>query len=363
MIRSPGRINLLGEHTDYNDGFVLPASIDMAIYLAISKRQDRKINIHALDLDQSVTFDPENLDHSPMHWPDYFAGIIHEMQVLGHTFPGVDCVFAGDIPIGAGLSSSAAIEGAFGYALNSLYGLVITPIDLVKICQRAENDFVGVQCGVMDQYINIFGRKRHVIRLDCRSLLLEYYPFNSDRYHLVLCDTCIKHQLADTDYNTRRQQCAKTVEALRRFDPHIEALRDVSMHFLDAHAEAISEELYRRSRFVIRENFRVLNGCRDLQNENLTAFGEKMFLSHEGLKSDYEVSIPELDILVDLSRNFDGVLGARMMGGGFGGCTITMVEADKIENYKLYIQKAYNEKTGKEIKIYSCNISGGVSVI
>jgi len=363
LVRSPGRVNLLGEHTDYNDGFVLPAAIDMAIYLAVRERADQKIDIHAIDVGQSITLDLANMEHSNLRWPDYFSGIISELHKAGHILNGVDCAFAGDLPIGKGLASSAALEGAFGYALNTLFGLGITPIDLVKIGQRAENNFVGVKCGVMDQYINIFGRKGRVIRLDCRSLLLEYYPFKSDKYQIALCDTGIRHRLEDTAYNKRRQECEESVSILRRFDPHIEALRDVSMHFLDSHSGALTDELYRRSRYVIRENFRVLNGCRDLQNDNLTAFGEKMFLSHEGLKSDYEVSIPELDILVDLSKDFKGVIGARMMGAGFGGCTITLIEKDRLAEFKTFIEKTYRTKTGKKLNVYLSRIESGVDTV
>ncbi len=363
IVRSPGRVNLLGEHTDYNEGFVLPAAIDRAIYLAVAERPDRKIVIHSLDFNQSVTIDLENPEHSPLRWPDYFTGVVSELAAINHTVNGVDCVFGGDIPIGAGLASSAALEGGFGYALNSLFDLGITPINLVKIGQRAENNFVGVRCGVMDQYINIFGREGRVIRLDCRSLLLEYYPFSSDRYQLILCDTGIKHELSKTDYNKRRQQCEESVKILKRFDTHIKTLRDVSMHFLDTHADALSAELYQRSSFVIRENFRVLNGCRDLQNQDYNAFGNKMFLSHTGLRDDFQVSIPELDLLVEKSGEFDGVIGARMMGAGFGGCTITLIKVEKVKEFERYIKKAYRQKTGKTLKIYICSIKGGVSVI
>jgi len=363
IVRSPGRVNLLGEHTDYNEGFVLPAAIDRAVYLAVDERQDGKIVVHSLDFDQKATIDPEKPEHSPLHWPDYFTGVISELAALNHTVNGIDCVFGGDIPVGAGLASSAALEGGFGYALNNLFDLGITPINLVKIGQRAENNFVGVRCGVMDQYINVFGRKGRVIRLDCRSLLLEYYPFNSDRYQLVLCDTGIKHDLSKTDYNKRRQQCEASVKILQRFDTHIKTLRDVSMHFLDTHADALSAELYQRSSFVIRENFRVLNGCRDLQNQDYDAFGKKMFLSHAGLRDDFQVSIPELDLLVEASQDLEGVIGARMMGAGFGGCTITMIEVDKVKEFERYIKKTYKQKTGKTLKIYTCSIEGGVSVI
>ncbi len=362
IVRSPGRINLLGEHTDYNEGFVLPGAIDRAVYLAVGERRDRKFEIHAIDRREKILLDPEHLERTPMHWPDYFSGVLNEFFKLGHKFDGVNCVFSGDLPIGKGLSSSAALEGAFGYALNALYELGVTPVELVRIGQRAENNFVGAACGVMDQYANIFGRRGHVIRLDCRSLLLEYYPFETKNIRIVLCDTGISHKLEQTGYNDRRRQCEEAVAILKKFDRHIKTLRDLSLHFLDSHAGALTDVLYRRSSYVVRENFRVLNGCRDLQNQDLAAFGEKMYLSHEGLKNDYEVSIPELDILVEYSREYSGVIGSRMMGGGFGGCTINLVDAAIVGNYIEDITRFYQIQTGRALATYLTQLESGVGI-
>jgi galactokinase len=362
IVRSPGRVNLIGEHTDYNNGFVLPAAIDKAIFMAVSRRTDNELHFVALDLDNSYQGSIDRLERSPLHWPDYLLGVIQQIQSLGHSLGGFNCVFGGDIPLGAGMSSSAALECATAFALNQLFGLKLDPLTMVKLSQKAENVFVGLQCGIMDQFASMFGRRNHVIRLDCQSLEYVYFPFNTEGIRIVLLDTGVKHSLASSEYNTRRQQCEAGVKLVRSHYPDINSLRDVTLSMLEAFVEPVDALVYRRCRYVVEENARLLTATEDLQKGDLAAFGQKMFASHQGLSHDYEVSCEELDFLVGQVKDDPGVIGARMMGGGFGGCTINLVKEAAIDGLVERITPVYREAMNLELKAYIGTIENGTSL-
>jgi len=363
IVRSPGRVNLIGEHTDYNNGFVLPAAIDKAICMAVSARADKELHIVALDLDSSFRGSVDRLERSPLHWPDYLQGVIQQIQALGHELGGFNCVFGGDIPLGAGMSSSAALECATAFALNELFGLGLDPLTMVKLSQKAENVFVGLQCGIMDQFASMFGRRNHVIRLDCQSLEYVYFPFNTEGILIALLDTGVKHTLASSEYNTRRQQCEAGVRLVQAHYPNVSSLRDVTLPMLETLVAPVDALVYRRCRYILEENARLLAGTEDLQRGDLAAFGRKMFASHEGLSHDYEVSCEELDFLVDQVRDDPGVIGARMMGRGFGGCTINLVKEAAIDGLIERITPVYREAMKLELKVYIGQIENGTSFV
>ncbi len=332
IVRSPGRVNLIGEHTDYNNGFVLPAAINKAIFMATSRRDDKEIHILSLDLDRTFVADLDHIFSSSLHWPDYLLGVVQQIQALGHDVGGFNCVFGGDIPLGAGMSSSAALECPVPSQRTGLH-LGLDPLTMVKLSQRAENDFVGVKCGIMDQFASMFGRRNHVIRLDCQSLDFAYIPFNTEGIRIVLFDTNVKHSLASTEYNVRRQQCEAGVALVRAHDPGVKSLRDVSIAMLDEWVAPVDALLDRRCRFVVEENARLLAATEDLKKGDIAAFGRKMFATHQGLSLRYEVSCPEADFLVQQVQDDPGVIGSRMMGGGFGGCTINLVRRMRLKTW------------------------------
>lgn len=363
LVRSPGRVNLIGEHTDYNSGFVLPAAIDKSILFAIRARADRHCRLFAADLNEGHEFDLDGFEKDSKHWPNYLMGVVDQFLRSGIRLNGFDCVFGGNIPIGAGLSSSAALEAGLAVALNEIFKLNIDRLQLAHLAHRAENEFVGVQCGIMDQFINIFGMKDRAVLLDCRSLEHHYYPFDGEQLSLVLCDSGVRRQLASSEYNIRRAQCEKAVHILQQFDPNVKSLRDATLDLLEEHRQALGELLFRRSAYVVRENLRVLAACEDLQRKDWQAFGQRMYQSHQGLRDDYEVSSPELNLLIELAAGTSGVLGARMMGAGFGGCTINLVEKKQLENVTGSLQESYYRRAAKPVAIYVARIQAGTSVI
>jgi galactokinase len=362
LVRSPGRVNLIGEHTDYNNGFVLPAAINKAIYMAAGPRRDKEIHIVSLDLDRTYSVAIDQIGPSGLHWPDYLLGVIQQIRGLGHELGGFNCVFGGDIPLGAGMSSSAALECATAFAINELFGLKLDPLTMVKLSQKAENVFVGVQCGIMDQFASMFGRKNHVIRLDCQSLDYAYVPFNMEGIRIVLLDSNVKHSLASSEYNTRRLQCEAGVKLVHAHLPGVKSLRDVSLAMLDEYVAPVDELINRRCRYVVEENARLLAGTEDLRKGDLAAFGRKMFASHEGLSHQYEVSCPELDFLVTQVQDDPAVIGARMMGGGFGGCTINLVKEEAVDALVERIRPVYQQAMNLEMKVYIGQIENGTSL-
>lgn len=364
LVRAPGRINLIGEHTDYNNGFVLPAAIDKAIYFAISPRNDQKCVIYAYDLDDSYEFSLDNLQKSEKGWANFLLGVLAEIVSEGTQInTGFNLVFGGDVPLGAGLSSSAAVESGIGFALNKLYNLELSKLDLALIAQQAEHKYAGVNCGIMDMFASIHGKENAVIKLDCQDLSFEYFPFDFPDYTLVLCNTGVKHNLGDSEYNQRRAECEEGIRILQSAFPQIDSLRDVTMQMLSSQADKLSPIVYKRCKYVVEEIERVTIACEALENGDLRNFGQKMYETHEALSKEYEVSCPELDFLVEHSQDFEAVVGARMMGGGFGGCTINLIKTDAVDEFIEKMSFAYHQAFNIQLQTYIVNISNGVEVI
>lgn len=362
-VSSPGRINLIGEHTDYNQGFVLPTAIDRKIYLEFSRNDlENTGRVFSKTFDTYTEFDIKNLTRSKSSWENYLFGVIDEIQKKGRTITGFDCIIKSELPIGAGISSSAALECGFAAGLNNLFNLGLTDLEIVALSQKAENNFVGSNCGIMDQFASVMSKKEHLILLDCRSLEAEYIPANFGSCKLLLLNTNVSHNLADSEYNTRRKECEETVALIQRKYPEVRSLRDVSFAMLEEFESDLPEKNYRRSRYVLSENDRVQRATKAIKNGDLKEFGELMYGSHEGLQHDYEVSCPELDFLVDFSRDKDFIYGSRMMGGGFGGCTINLIEEDKIETFITEVSHAYQDKFSIELDTITVVPSEGTIV-
>lgn len=359
VFAAPGRINLIGEHTDYNDGFVLPAAIDKRIYLAIRPRNDNTAFITSVDFNEKLKFQLDSPAGDLPHWAKYPYGVVKELLADGHKIKGFDAAFGGDIPTGAGLSSSAAIECAFALALNTIYELGIDRLSLAKIGQRAEHNYAGVKCGIMDQFASLHGQEGHVIKLDCRSLGHELFPLELDGYELILTDTRVKHSLASTEYNTRRYQCEEGLMLLQRQMPAVKSLRDVRSKNVYPYKGLLGEEVFLRCEYVTEENERVEETCKALAIGDLDAVGQLMYQSHEGLRTKYHVSCEELDLLVSTARKVEGVMGSRMMGGGFGGCTLTLLKTSAVKDFKEKTRAAFAEKFGEDPVFYQVNISQG----
>lgn len=364
IVHSPGRINLLGEHTDYNNGFVMPAAIDKGIQVAIARSEHENSLLYSLKYDEFFSFNLASLGkvQSP-EWANYFLGILYQLECRGFKIPNFNCAFDGDLPTGAGLSSSAALECGFVYALNSLFDLKLLDLDMIHIAQWSEHNYVGVKCGIMDQYTSIMGKKNHAMVLDCQWLKHEYFSINLGKYSLLLCDTNVKHSLASSEYNTRRQECEQGVVILKTRYPEIKSLRDVSLGMLLKHKREFDPIVYKRCAYVIRENRRVLKASEDLKKGKLAAFGRKMFETHDGLSTQYEVSCPELDFLVDQAKGYGPVLGARMMGGGFGGCTLNIILESAIESFLQTLKVSYRSRFGIEMSSHMVKIGDGTSII
>jgi galactokinase len=355
-------VNIIGEHTDYNEGFVLPAAIDKAIYVSVGKRNDDLIKLYSEEFSES--FNVHISDIKPTgNWSTYILGVVNELGVRGHELGGFNLVVDGDIPIGAGLSSSAAVECAVVFALNELFELGIERLEMVKIAQKAEHTFSGVMCGIMDMFASIMGKKDHVIRLDCRSLEYEYEPFLLDGYKILLLNTNVKHSLASSAYNTRRQECEQGVSWVKEHHPHVNSLRDVTMQMLNEHVLPKGKIVHQRCSFVIQEIDRLLKACIDLENGDIHSMGKKMFQTHDGLSKLYEVSCAEADFLVDAVRNNPVVVGARMMGGGFGGCTINIIRENAIDELVEDLSAKYSASMGKKLSSYVSVIEDGTKVV
>ena len=363
IVRSPGRINLIGEHTDYNLGFVLPASIDKAIYVAINKREDNEIHLVATDLTEKFNTALETMEYTDRQWPNYILGVVDQLRKGGYDLSGFNAVIAGDVPLGAGLSSSAAVECATAFALNELFELGLTRKSMAQLSQKAENEFVGVQCGIMDQFASMFGKKNQVIRLDCRSLEYAYMPFDSNDIQIVLFDTGVKHSLASSEYNLRRQECEAGVRIIQKQYPTVLSLRDATSEMVNTCLLSAQDVVYRRCKYIVEEIQRLQDACGDLIQHDLISFGKKMFATHEGLSRLYEVSCPEADALVEMVTNNEAVMGARMMGGGFGGCTINIVKKEKTEELIHTVSEKYSAKFNSVLKTYIVTIDDGTSLV
>ena len=358
---SPGRINLIGEHTDYNGGFVFPGAIDKGIMCEIRPNGTNKVMAYSIDLKDRVEFDIDDEKGTKASWARYLYGIVQEMKKRGVDVKGFNTAFAGDVPLGAGLSSSAALESCYAYALNDLFGEnKVSKWDMVLAGQATEHNYCGVNCGIMDQFASVFGMEGKLMRLDCRSREFEYFPFDPKGYRLVLVDSVVKHELASSAYNDRRKSCENVVAALQKKYPEktIETLRDADWDMLNAVKDEVSEEDMKRATFVLGEKDRVLAVCDALNAGDYETVGKKMYETHHGLSKEYEVSCEELDYLNDIARE-DGVTGSRIMGGGFGGCTINLVKEDLYDHFIADVKKKYAERYGKEPKIYDVVIKDG----
>lgn len=363
LVKSPGRINIIGEHTDYNNGFVMPAAINKAIYVAVSQRDDQEIHLYAESYQQKHVASIDQIEKSDKSWANYILGVADQIKKRGFEFSGFNLYLDGNVPLGAGLSSSAALECATAFAINHLNNLGISQMDLALISQKAEHEFAGVNCGIMDQFASVFGKKDQAMMLDCRSMKYEYIPLKLDGYKLVLLNTNVKHALADSAYNKRRSQCEQGVAWIKEYELEVNSLRDVSLEMLEKYVKDKDKEVYRKCTFVVQEIARVIKAADQLANGDLTALGKLMFATHEGLSKDYEVSCKELDFLVDFVRDFDGVLGARMMGGGFGGCTINIVKDEQIETLIDKITIAYQNAFNLNVEVYVVETGNGSSLL
>ena len=363
LVRSPGRVNLIGEHTDYNLGFVLPAAVDKEIIFALASSADDQAHLHAVDLNESVAFNPQGFQKSEKSWVNYGLGVIDQLQKRGYTIPAFNCAFGGNIPQGAGMSSSAALECGLALGLNELFGLGIDKIELVKLSQRAENEFVGMNCGIMDQFASVFGKAQHALQLDCRSLEYQYYPANITGYKIVLLNSGVKHSLVDSEYNVRRSQCEEGVSILQQQGEKVASLRDVTLATLNRYQDKLSSLVYQRCAYIINEKQRVADACHALVNQDSATFGQKLYESQRGMQHEYEITVPETEFLVDQTRNESSVLGGRQMGGGFGGCTINLIEEAEIDRISNQFAQKYKEKFNLDLEVYIADIVNGTEVM
>ena len=354
IFQAPGRVNLIGEHTDYNDGFVFPIAINRTTKIAIAKKDNRLLTIWSEDFKEIITIDLDDNSTKRGHWSDYIAGIAFILEREGYKLVGANIYIESDVPVGAGLSSSAALEVSTAYALLTINNYPINKTKLALLCQRAENEYVGMNCGIMDQFIACYGQAGKAMFLDCRTLDFELVSLNSDDIQIIICNTMVKHELSASEYNIRRKECELGVERIALAYPEIKALRDVSLTQFHSLKNGLSETIRKRCFHVIGENQRVLMSKSNLQQHDLLAFGKLMNASHESLKNDYDVSCTELDIMVNIAKSLPGVLGARMTGGGFGGCTVNLVKKENVENFCHEISTQYFEKRKLQPEIYIC---------
>ncbi len=357
---SAGRINLIGEHTDYNGGFVFPGAIDKGMMTEIRLNSTDKVRVYSVDLQDYAEFGFEESDAPQASWARYIFGVCREIiKRCGAVLKGFDAAFAGDVPLGAGMSSSAALESTFAFALNDLFSLNIDKFELARIGQSTEHNYCGVKCGIMDQFASVFGKAGSLMRLDCRSMEYKYYPFHPAGYRLVLLDSVVKHELASSAYNRRRESCETAAAAIRaNGHPEVEFLRDADMTMLDAVRDRISEEDYMRAEYVIGEVQRVLDVCDALERDDYETVGKKMYETHHGMSKLYEVSCEELDYLNDIAKEC-GVTGSRVMGGGFGGCTINLVKDELYDSFIATAREKFAARFGHEPKVYPVIISDG----
>jgi len=362
LYRAPGRVNLIGEHTDYNEGYVMPVAIGLSCWVAIGPRDDRKLAIYSENLNESVELSLANPDlHPSRNWSDYPLGVAEILQGAGYSLRGANLYIRSEVPLGAGLSSSAAIEVSVGYALLQASGHDIPPVQLALLCQRAENEFVGARCGIMDQFTACHGQTGNALMLDCRSL--EYRPLAMpDNLALVICNTKVKHELASSEYNLRRTECEEAVRRLAEVLPHVRALRDLTRRELEQYRGRLTPTLYKRARHVVTENDRVKSAASALERGDIGEFGELMRASHRSLRDDYQVSCPELEVMVEIADRQPGIYGSRMTGGGFGGCTINLVDLEHSAEFQRRVAEAYHSATGLSPDIYLCKASQGVGV-
>ncbi|SDS21225.1 galactokinase [Christiangramia echinicola] len=362
-VESPGRINLIGEHTDYNDGFVMPTAIDKKIILKFQKNQTENFcRIYSETFSKGFEFHLDKKIEKGSGWENYVLGVVQELLGKNAKLEGFDCIIESKLPVGAGISSSAALECGIASGLNHLFDLGLEDLEIVKLSQKAENDFVNSNCGIMDQYSSVMSKKDHIILLDCRSLEAEYIPAHFQNCKLLLLNTNVSHNLADSDYNSRREECDAAIRNIQKSKPEIRSVRDLNFDTLEEFKEELEGKMYERCLYVLKENGRVLEASKTLKSGNLRDFGKLMYESHEGLQHNYEVSCQELDFLVAFSREKDFIYGSRMMGGGFGGCTINLIEEDKIVAYVEEVSSAYFSKFNIELDAISVRPDEGTKI-
>ena len=363
ICRAPGRVNLIGEHTDYNDGFVMPAAIEFYTYAAVSARNDRKVVVASENFDESVEFELDHLKTgSTGHWSDYVRGVAAKLHQAGAFEGGANLLIRGEVPLGAGLSSSAAIEVATAFALLSSAKREMDRVKIALLCQAAEHEFAGTNCGIMDQFISCFGEAQRAMLLDCRSLEHQSLPLPKG-VSIVICNSKVKHELASGEYNARRRECAEGVARLARKIPEVKSLRDVSPEALERYRDELIPVVYRRCRHVVTEIERTAEAAEALKSEDVDRFGRLMGESHRSLRDDYEVSCRELDILVELANAIDGVYGSRMTGGGFGGCTVNLVKEERVGEFKKAMLSGYEERTGIRADVFVTRAAEGAGPI
>ena len=359
IFRAPGRVNLIGEHTDYNDGFVMPAAISFDVRVACARNKSGQLVMRSLQQNQTATFSVDDQSPTPKHdWTDYTRGVLLQLARTSHRIPGADVLIDGQVPMGAGLSSSAALEVASALALLHTTERTSDPTEVAKLCQRAENEFVGARCGIMDQFASANGRSGHALLLDCRSLEFSYVPLPPN-IAVVICNTMVKHSIAGGEYSKRRAECEECVRYFARIRPGISSLRDVTEDVFREHASGLADVLLRRCRHVIRENARVLAAAGAFARDDIKSVGQLMYASHASLRDDYEVSCPELDIMVDLARSIPGTYGSRMTGGGFGGCTVSLVAKGSVDEFRTQVRDGYERATHVCPEIYLPDIADG----
>lgn len=362
VVLSPGRINIIGEHIDYNDGYVLPAAIDKIICFAFEKNNSDTCKIIAVDLDDEFEIDlTKEITQAENVWTNYIRGVLQQLKQNGFKFEGVNCVFSSNIPVGSGLSSSAALECGFLFGMNEIFQLDIKPIDIALLGQKAEH-WVGIHCGIMDQFSSVMGKENKVVKIDCRTLEYTYHEANFNEYSLILFDSNVKHSLMTSAYNERRDQCEEGIAIVKQNFPEINSFRDCTEQTIIDLKEKMDADVYKRSLFVVKEINRVIEACKALDNGNIALLGELMFATHEGLSKNYEVSCEELDVLVDLAKAEEAVIGSRLMGGGFGGCTINLVKKGYEDQVKAKFSEAYFDAFNIELKIYDVTVGNGTSL-
>ena len=363
LFRAPGRVNLIGEHTDYNDGFVMPAAIEFATVIAAAPREDRRLIISSSGFgDAEFDLSQPHNRIAQHHWSDYIVGTAITLEKAGYQLKGSNLLVESDVPSGAGLSSSAAVEVASALALTEISNLSVSKIEIIKICQRAENEFVGMRCGIMDQFISTLGKASHALMIDCRSLDFISVPLPAE-VRLVICNSMVKHQHAGGEYNQRRLECEAGVKHFAQFKPGISALRDVSIEEFESNKNGLPEVIARRCRHIISENERVSLATSALAENNVAAFGTLMNQSHFSMRDDYEISCREIDTLVEIAQATEGVYGARMTGGGFGGCTINLVNTELVGEFSQTLREQYKNSTGIDCEIYVTSASDGATAL
>lgn len=363
IVKSPGRINVIGEHTDYNNGFVLPAAIDKGVYIGISAREDDKIELFSIDYNEKYDTDTTSLTFGPELWTNYILGVTRILSKKSDKISGYNLVVVGNVPLGSGLSSSAALTCATSFALSKLFDLNLSKLDIAKVGQQTEHEAVGVRCGIMDQFASVFGQDNSLIKLDCRSLDYEYIPIELDGYEILLLNTNVKHSLASSAYNKRREACESAVALVKEKYAEVESLRDVTLAQLDELVKPVSVEYYQKARFVVEENERLLKAAEALKSNDIKTLGQLLYAAHWALSKEYEVSCEELDFLVSTVSTYPEVAGARMMGGGFGGCTINIIEKGKSQNVIDKLSNLYFNKFNLNLIPVKVSISNGTHEI